>query len=245
MPEGPSILILKELVQPFCGKKILEVTGNTKQSKERLLNCTVRSFKSWGKQFLICFDDFTVRIHLLLFGSYLINETKAAQPRLSLHFENGLINFYACSVKFLEDPLDSIYDWEADILSQHWNPLAAKVKLLKTPSLLVCDALLTQDIFAGSGNIIKNEVLFRERLHPLNKIEDLNVVQLESLIDATRSYAFDFLKWKKNFELKKHWQAHNRTICPRCNIAFKRAYLGKFKRRTFYCSNCQILYNEQ
>jgi endonuclease-8 len=117
--------------------------------------------------------------------------------------------------------------------------------LLKTPSLLVCDALLTQDIFAGSGNIIKNEVLFRERLHPLNKIEDLNVVQLESLIDATRSYAFDFLKWKKNFELKKHWQAHNRTICPRCNIAFKRAYLGKFKRRTFYCSNCQILYNEQ
>jgi endonuclease-8 len=30
MPEGPSIIILKELVQPFKGKRILKIEGNSK-----------------------------------------------------------------------------------------------------------------------------------------------------------------------------------------------------------------------
>lgn len=32
--------------------------------------------------------------------------------------------------------------------------------------MVACDALLNQDLFAGSGNIIKNEVLFRIGVHP-------------------------------------------------------------------------------
>jgi endonuclease-8 len=36
MPEGPSIIILKELVQSFTGKKILEAGGNTKMDKQLL-----------------------------------------------------------------------------------------------------------------------------------------------------------------------------------------------------------------
>ena len=31
---------------------------------------------------------------------------------------------------------------------------------------MVCDALLDQTVFAGVGNIIKNEVLFRTGVHP-------------------------------------------------------------------------------
>ena len=41
------------------------------------------------------------------------------------------------------------------------------------PDTLVCDALLDQDLFAGVGNIIKNEVLFRTRVHPESTIGDL------------------------------------------------------------------------
>lgn len=39
----------------------------------------------------------------------------------------------------------------------------AKAKLKATPDELICDALLEQDIFAGVGNIIKNEILYRVR----------------------------------------------------------------------------------
>ena len=92
MPEGPSIVILKGAVAAFKGKKIIEVSGNTSIDKERLLNKKIVDFKSWGKHFLICFKGFTVRIHFLLFGSYMINETKDRPIRLGLVFNKGSIN---------------------------------------------------------------------------------------------------------------------------------------------------------
>ena len=58
MPEGPSIVILKEAVQPFKGNKIVEVTGNSKLNIDRLTGKVIIDFKSWGKHFLICFEDF-------------------------------------------------------------------------------------------------------------------------------------------------------------------------------------------
>ncbi len=242
MPEGPSIVILKELVQPFEGKKVLSVSGNSKVEISRALNQKVVAFKSWGKHFLICFKEFSIRIHFLLFGSYRINEQKESAARLSLQFKNGDIHFYSCSIKILEGNMDEIYDWSADVMSDEWDSSAARKKLKAKPDMLACDALLDQQIFSGSGNIIKNEVLFRIKLHPLNKISDIPPKKLTELIKEVRNYSFDFLKWKKEFTLKKHWLAHTKKICPRCHIPIVKEYLGKTNRRTFYCSNCQVLH---
>lgn len=80
-------------------------------------------------------------------------------------------------------------------------------------SVRVCDALLDQDIFAGVGNIIKNEVLF-------------------------------FLEWKKQFVLKKHWLAHTKSVCPRCQLPFKKGKLGRAQRRGFTASIANGATNE-
>jgi endonuclease-8 len=242
MPEGPSIVILKELVQPFKGMRVTAVTGNSKEPIQRTLGQTIVDFKSWGKHFLICFPDFTVKIHFMLFGSYRINEERNMVPRLSLKFRKGVLNFYACSVKFLDGPLDEIYDWDTDVMSDTWNPQAARKKLQQRPTLLVCDALLDQEIFAGSGNIIKNEVLFRTRVHPLSQIGALSSRKRNELITEVRNYSFEFLKWKKKFVLRKHWLVHQKGTCPRCEIPLIREHLGRFHRRTFYCKKCQKLY---
>src|ERR1700751_858391 len=101
MPEGPSIVILKEELEPFVGKKIISVTGNAKIDIQRLLNKKITVIKSWGKHLLICFDDFYIRIHLLMFGSYRINERKETAARLSMKFKNGEVNFYNCSIKLI------------------------------------------------------------------------------------------------------------------------------------------------
>jgi len=204
MPEGPSIVILKEQVQLFAGKKVTEVSGNSKENISSALGEKIIDFKTWGKHFLICFPDFTIRIHLMLFGSYRINEVKELAPRLGLAFDNGFINFYACSVKIISAPLDTVYDWTADIMSPVWDEKAAYKKLEAHRGSLLCDVLLDQHIFAGSGNIIKNEVLHRVRLHPLNKVESIPPAKLILLIKEMRNYAFDFLRWKKAFILKKH-----------------------------------------
>ncbi|MDB5247710.1 MAG: hypothetical protein JWQ40_2104 [Segetibacter sp.] len=242
MPEGPSIVILKELVQPFIGKKIVEVGGNSKMDIQRIAGQSVNDFKSWGKHFLICFDHFTVRIHFMLFGSYRINEQKETMPRLSLQFQEGELNFYACSVQFIEGDVNEIYDWSSDVMSDNWSSDKAKDKLEKQPTTLVCDALLDQDIFAGVGNIIKNEVLFRIRVHPESLVGTLPANTRDEVIAQARIYSFDFLEWKKNYVLKKNWLAHSKKICPRCNIPFIKKYCGKTKRRTFFCTNCQLLY---
>ena len=224
------------------GKKVLAVSGNAKIEKERTKGKTVTSFKSWGKHFLICFKGFTIRIHFLLFGSYRINEERDMEPRLSLKFKNGVLNFYACSVKMLEGDLDETYDWSVDVMSDSWDAKAAKKKLQEKPKMLACDALLDQNIFAGSGNIIKNEVLFRIKVHPKSTIGALPTRKLNEMIKEARNYSFDFLKWKKAYVLRKHWLAHTKKTCPRCKIPLIKEYMGKHHRPTIYCDNCQKLY---
>lgn len=247
MPEGPSIVILKELIAPLQleGKEIIAVSGNTSIEKERLLHQKVKAVKSWGKHFLICFDSFSLRVHFMLFGSYRINERKESQERLRLVFDDAELNFYTCSIKFIEGDINLTYDWTADVMSDLWDAKAALKKLKLKPDLLVCDALLDQQIFSGVGNIIKNEVLYRIRVHPLNRISSLPPAKLKEMIAEARIYSFDFLTWKKEFTLKKHWLAHNKKTCLRCNLPFHKEHLGKTNRRTFYCTNCQRLYPEK
>jgi endonuclease-8 len=244
MPEGPSIVILKEQATPFLGRTITRVAGNTTIEKERLAGQRIEGIRSWGKHFLLELPDFSLRVHFMLFGSYRIDEAKSwAVPRLSLQFDPGEINFYACSVRFIEEPLDLVYDWWADVMSPHWDPALARKRLRSAPDMLACDALLDQDLFAGVGNIIKNEVLFRIRVHPLSTVGALPPKKLKELVDQARQYSFDFYEWKKAFVLKKHWLAHTKRTCPRCDIPFVKAHLGRTQRRSFYCESCQVRYS--
>jgi endonuclease-8 len=243
MPEGPSIVILKEAVVSFKGKKILDAFGNTKKiDLKNLVGKTVVDFKSWGKHFLICFKDFTIRIHFLMFGSYAINERKDREPRLSLRFKNGELNFYTCSLKLITENLDDIYEWNADVMNEVWDPSKAKKKLKDNKDQLICDVLLNQAIFAGVGNIIKNEVLYRIKVHPASKVGNLPRKKINELVNEAVNYSFDFLKWKKEFILKKQWLVYNKKECAKCKSHIIREHMGKTNRRTFYCPHCQKIY---
>lgn len=130
MPEGPSIVILKEEVHELRleGMEVLEVTGNTSIDAARMVGKKVIAFKSWGKHFLICFEGFSLKIHFLMFGTYRINERKDKPVRLGLIFKEAELNFYTCSLKFIEGDLDDVYDWSADVMSDQWDPKAAEKK---------------------------------------------------------------------------------------------------------------------
>lgn len=117
-------------------------------------------------------------------------------------------------------------------MSDKWKPAKALKKLAEMPDALACDVLLNQDIFSGSGNI-----------HPLNSISKIPEKKRKVMISETRKYAFDFLDWKKEGTLKKHWLAHTKQICPRHQAAFHKEYTDKNKRRSYFCEVCQKLYN--
>ena len=241
MPEGPSIVILKQQAADFAGRTIVRADGNTKIDKQRLVGQRIVALRSWGKHFLIEMPNLALRIHFLMFGSYRIDERKDAPPRLALGFDcERELNFYSCSVQFIDTPLDEVYDWRTDVMSERWDGVLARRRLRTMPDTLVCDALLDQNVFAGVGNIIKNEVLFRIRVHPLSTVGALPPEKLRELIAQARQYSFDFLEWKKAYVLKKHWLAHTKRTCPRCKVPLVKAWLGKTNRRSFYCERCQV-----
>lgn len=242
MPEGPSIVILKETIARFNHKKVLKATGNAKIDMERLQNKTIHNIRSWGKHLLICFDGFFIRIHLLMFGTYRINETKTTPLKLGLTFKKDALNFYTCAVKLEEGDPDETYDWSADVMNDQWDAKKAFQKVKSNPDAMICDVLLDQAIFSGVGNIIKNEILFITRIHPESRAGNIPAAKMKALIKEAVGYSFDFLRWKKALELKKHWLAYGKKICPCCKIPLHKAYPGVRKRRSFFCNHCQVLY---
>ena len=246
MPEGPSIVIIREEAARFVGRKVLRVEGNSKQDIGRMRGRKVLALRSWGKHLLVAFDGFALRIHFMLFGRHRINERKPTPPRVSLGFSRGEeLNFYACSVRFVEGDLDRTYDWSADVMGQRWDAKKARRKLKARPDILVADALLDQEVFAGVGNIIKNEMLFRIRVHPESLVGALPPRKLTELVTQAREYSFDFYRWRKAFVLRKHYQVHTKRECPRDGTRLTYArQLGKAQRRAFYCVRCQCLYRQ-
>lgn len=244
MPEGPSIVILREQASVFEGKTVESVQGNARLDLDQLAGQRLTAVRSWGKHTLLVFERITVRIHLLMFGTYRINERKeGAKPRLALGFSGGQeLNFYTCSVQFIEEPLDKVYDWRVDVMSDAWDEKLARRHLREQPDALVCDAILDQTMFAGAGNIFKNEVLFRIRVHPLSQVGALPAAKLRELAAQVHRYGGEFLAWKRAGVLKAHWLAHRKRTCPRCDIPYATAKLGLTKRRSFYCERCQLLY---
>ena len=246
MPEGPSLVIAKENISSFIGKKIVSAKGNARIDFSKLQGKKIVDIRTWGKHLLIMLKDVTLRIHFLMFGSYSVNEQTKPDRSLRLHlaFKKGDLFFYTCAVRELEDDPDALYDWEADVMSDSWNAARARRKLKKMPGAMVCDALLDQHVFAGVGNIIKNEVLYRIFLHPETLVGNIPPRKLTQLINEARNYSFDFLKWKRDYVLRKHWLAHTKKVCKRCDLPLIKKHCGKTKRRTFFCEKCQEKYGD-
>lgn len=243
MPEGPTIILMKKDLQQFKGKKVTAANGSIITNKKMVENKILKDIKTFGKLTFLVFEDFSFRIHLLMFGSYSLKEKPEIQSlKLSLQFDNGIVYFYTCSAKIIHNnELDTI-DWEADIMSDLWNPEKAVKKMKATPKMMICDALMNQDLFSGVGNIIKNEALFRARVHPESKIQEIPDKVLHKIITETQDYSFDFLKWKRKNELKKHFKVYHREKCPHCGKAIIKRETGKTKRMSFYCEKDQKIY---
>ncbi len=242
MPEGPSILILKELLEPFQGKQVLAASGEADVQMERLVKHKILDIRSYGKNLIICFSGFFIRIHLMMYGSYAINTRKKMNPKLRITCNNVEVNFYTCIVELIEGKPDTRYQWNTDVLSDAWDSFEAEKTLKSKKKDKVCDVLLDQDIFTGVGNIIKNEVLFRIKVHPESLVAHLPAKKIKELVKEAREFSFDFYNWKKKNQLNKNLKIYSKKECPRCSIPSINAYIGKGKRLTSYCLNCQVLY---
>lgn len=243
MPEGPTIVLMKEDLQKFVGEKVIEVSGSEVPENSEIKGEILREIKTFGKQTYLMFDKIIFKVHLMMFGSYSLYKKKDIDTlRLGLTFKDGGMYFYTCVVKVIDESYLKKIDWEVDIMSDQWNPEKTEKTLKAAPKMMICDALMNQDIFSGVGNIIKNEALFRVGIHPESLIGNLSPKKLKEIIAEARNYGFDFKKWKKANVLSKHFQIYHQKNCPICGAEVTNKDTGKSKRMSFFCENDQKLY---
>ena len=247
--EGPSIHLAAEQLQPFVGRRIRTVGGNSTIGIARLRRRTVRRVFAWGKHLVFQFDGFALRVHFLLWGTFAAtvrsksvtgDYRRSGRPRLQLTFVNGEITIWSASLRFIESgDARAEYDFSVDVLSAAWNPQAALRKLKRHPDAQIADALLDQSMFAGVGNIIKNEVLYRTRTSPFAAVKQLSPRILKQIVAEARVFSERFLELRRAFALRKNLEIYGRSVCPHCGGRVTRRTHGVRNRRSFFCSACQ------
>jgi endonuclease-8 len=102
MPEGPSILLLKDQLQPFIGKVVKKAGGYGPMPAAWIKGKKLGNIETWGKHLLLIFTNGVVKIHLGLFGDILINERKKVNRSFYLEFAKGEINGYVVTASKLK-----------------------------------------------------------------------------------------------------------------------------------------------
>ncbi|XP_072189047.1 endonuclease 8-like 2 [Excalfactoria chinensis] len=189
-----------------------------------------------------------LRFHFGMFGSIRANEFSRASrankrgdwkdptPRLVLYFESGgFLAFYNCRMHWCSSPAA---DPTSDILSAEFHRGRA-LDALRT-SHPVCYTLLDQRYFSGLGNIIKNEVLYLAKIHPLTRGSLLALSDLEHLLDCAIRFTSDWLQSKLQGK-GLHLHIYQKEQCPLGHAVMKAALRapGGWKRLTWWCPECQ------
>jgi len=243
--EGPSLKLAEAHLKPFKGKRVESASGNTKLGAERFQGRIVKDIFSWGKHLVFQFPEEAVRVHFMLFGTYEANVEgvsvtgdykRAREPRLKFEFENGEVSMFNCSVKIIESAAAKRgYDFSIDILSPKWDGRKALMALDERQKDELSDILLDQEVFAGVGNIIKNEVLSLVRQNPRTKVRALSDAERKELIEAARAFSKQFLSWRKKFVLRKNLKVHGRAACPYCGGKLVKEKTGVRERWAYWC----------
>jgi endonuclease-8 len=247
--EGPSLFLAAQQLKPFVKKIVRRATGNTRLDKTIFVGREVKDIFAWGKHLVFQFDAFAARFHFLLWGNfeaevdgrYVTGDYRRARaPRLALTFDNGHFDAFSCSIRILETRrAKSDYDFSVDVMSRKWDTAAALAAMKSRPKEQIGDMLLDQAVFAGVGNIMKNEVLSIVRVHPETRICRLSDRKLKAIVAETRAFSRRFYEWRKVFMLKKNLTAYGRSQCPHCAGKMRRKKTGKWERWSHICPACQ------
>jgi len=240
MPEGPSILHLRNQLLPFKGKIVREAGGYGPMPTAWIKGKKLLDIKTWGKHLLFIFSNGTARVHLGLFGDVLVNERKKVNRSFYLEFAKGEINGYVVRAEKLTASPAEVYDWRTDVLSKDFDPLHVKSLLKDQGSKTIDDVLMDQKIFTGVGNILRNEALYRAGIHPLSVTGKIPATKITRLVKETAKYARLF--YHELETNKRHTFAVYQQEYATDGSAVTMMITARSKRKIFFSEHKQKLY---
>jgi endonuclease-8 len=261
MPEGDTVHKVARFMQPkLQGQRLVQVCLVRRPAPE-LAERTVQEVKAIGKHLLILLQGWTLRVHLGMHGSwhrYRVGEAwqrPAWQASLSLTTATDVwICFNAADVDLLHPTAvlsSPIGGLGPDLLA----PTCDMGQILRRlrgrmPNAPLIDALLSQQISCGIGNVYKNDLCFFFRLHPLTPVDTLSNALLGRIYMQARNWLQANLGgWRRTTTYDRRQgdrgpgvprlYVYGSTQCPTCNAPLRRALLGKYRRKTHWCPSCQ------
>jgi len=240
MPEGPSILHLRNRLLPFKGKLVRQAGGYGPMPTGWINGKKLLDIKTWGKHLLFIFSNGTVRVHLGLFGDVLINERKKVNRSFYLEFATGEINGYVVRAEKLTGSPAKVYDWRTDVLSNNFDPFYVKSLLKQQGSKTIDNVMMDQKIFSGVGNILRNETLYRAGIHPLSVTGKIPAIKITRLVKEAAKYAqlfYQELETSKNHNFAVYQQEYATD-----GSAVTMMMSPKTKRKIFFSEHKQKLY---
>lgn len=244
MPEVPTITNIKEQLSFLKGKTIKEAYGYAPMAKDFLFNKKILAVLTFGKYLIIKVKGYFVTIHLGMFGSILLNERLKVNASFGFIAGKDEVNGYVVKVKKYEGEPEDFYDWRTDIMSDEYDPKYILGLLQgKYASDKIEDTLMNQAVFTGVGNIIKNEVLYRCKVHPESSNIAIPPEKLKAIIKDCRVYGAIFFKRLYTHTVHSETEIYQKEVCPKHQTALKIYISGKAKRKNFVCEKCQQLFN--
>jgi len=257
MPELPEVETFKLYLDKSSLRQLIK---DVKVHDERVLNVTYSRLRKsavnkqfvsstrHGKYLFVWLNPKFLVIHFGMTGDLQYYNSKFAEPKFSkviFYFRNNFNLAYISTRMFGRiDIADSI---ESFIKMKRLGPDAFKMSFeefigaLKRRTAVLKNALLNQSFIAGIGNIYSDEILFKTKLNPKTKLNDLNENQINEL--------FTNIKEVLNFGIKKKGDLstypddflipHRKKagLCPTCKSEIERFDISG--RRGWFCPTCQ------
>lgn len=263
MPELAEVEFFRRRWDVGIGQKILHVHMNAKKRVLRgvdtpglehaITGSKLVASEGHGKRMLFRFSgDAWLGVHLGMTGKLSVETAEFAPGK-----HDHLVLFQKDRALVFHDPrqFGRIQFQQGKETPKWWSKLPAQPHevgfkrtfveefFARRKKVPIKAALLMQEAFAGIGNWMADEILWRAKVNPRRRVESLSSEEVNDLWKQTRWVSREALKKiaPSHSDPPKGWLFHERWgrrgICPRCGSELKRAEVGG--RTTAWCPICQ------
>ena len=276
MPEGDTIFRAARTLNRALAGETVAAFESVLPKLERVevdsgvTGRVVQKVEARGKWLLIYFSgDLILLTHMLMNGSWHIyrRAERWKRPAVDMRIVIRTAKFEAVAFTV---PIAEFHTGESLRRRRVFNELGPPVlaaeyddaeilrRLRSRLELTIGEALLSQSVLAGVGNVFKSEICFACGVHPFRAVESLSIAELSCLVSTARKFLMSnvteasegkvamytgFRRTTGRMDREESLWVYGRRgkPCRRCGAAIESRKQGLDARTTFWCPNCQTI----
>jgi DNA-formamidopyrimidine glycosylase len=218
MPEGPEVKKLVDMLKNLINKPIkdIKILGGKYSKKnikdmDKLINLKIKSINCYGKFIYWEFhnSDIVMFNTLGMTGWWVYhsdihdihNNVKFVIDSDTLYF-NDMRNFGNIIVANKEKLIKKLDSLGADMFNMNDFDKFKKRLLKKRDDIMICTALLDQNIIAGCGNYLRAEALYIAKISPFRTVKNISDDELHTLWEILVMLGWYYYDENKGRKLK-------------------------------------------